>query len=274
MKLIGVMPARNEGWAIRAALASSLRWCDRVIVLDHASTDDTAAIARTFDRVDVLAEADPVWREAAYRQRLLEAAREAGATHVATVDADELLTWNLIPHARAMVEALGDAEVLRLPWLMLWGSLDKVRANDDSVWSRATAPVAFKLGLETCYPQGDYDIHARAPAGLRPHEVDGRNAGLMHLQHVSRRRLAAKQALYKLNERIRWNTPTKQIERRYGPTADESGMVLADVPGDWWGGERAHVDADAEPWQEGEVKRLLSLHGREAFEGLDLLGVA
>ena len=41
MKLICLMPARNEDWIIGLSARAALMWCDELIVMDHASTDRT-----------------------------------------------------------------------------------------------------------------------------------------------------------------------------------------------------------------------------------------
>lgn len=263
------MPCRNEGWITGASIPAALRWCDALVVLYHATADPFYVDAR----VHVLHEIDPTWREAAYRQRMLDVAREMGATHVATVDADEILTANATGRIRDEIEKLSPGEVLRVPWLHLWGSLDTYRHGDKSKWAAATAPLAFRCDEIVEYPTHSYDIHSRCPADLVTKEIwPSRASGLMHLQHVSRRRVVAKQVLYRFNEVLRWNTSPKRIEARYGPTTDETGMKLRPVPSDWWGCERDSVNADAEPWQDAEVRRLLAEYGRERFAGLDLHG--
>lgn len=277
-RLVATLPVRNEAWCISASVRSALRFCDAVIVLDHASTDETPDILGWLavqypKRIVRLSESNQTWREALYRQRMLEVARDRGATHLVTIDADEILTENAVQKIRGLIECLEPHEVLKVPWLMLWGSLDQYRAGDQSVWSSSTVPIAFKLTSDTFYTQGDYDIHCRVPTGLSDRcGWPLRDKGVMHLQHVSQRRLRAKQVLYKLVEVLRWGKDAEEIERRYSRTTDETGMKLQAVPEDWWGPERGQIDADAEPWQEGEVLRLLARYGRERFAGLDLMG--
>jgi hypothetical protein len=276
MRVIACIPVRNESWVLRASIPAALKWCDAVVVMDHRSDEGThtelvaGRVNRGWEMVHLF-EGDPEWREAEYRQRLLGQARGMGATHVVTIDADEILTENAIPRIRDDIAQLRPGEVLRVPWLQLWGSLDKYRAGDNSVWSSATVPLAFHA--EGCdYSRGDYDIHERVPLRLTPKEVWPRSMGVMHLQHVNRRRLVAKQVLYMMVEVVRWNTPPAQLTARYGKTLDEKGMNLAAVPPDWWGPEKSAITPEAEPWQEGEVKRLLAEHGRERFSGIDLHG--
>jgi hypothetical protein len=115
-----------------------------------------------------------------------------------------------------------------------------------------------------------------------------RGGGILHLQYSSRRRLLAKQALYKMTEVIRWpgRDSLEQINQRYDwsvygaphkPAAgDTPPFVLSPVPAEWWNGYAGlmkHLRVDAEPWQEEECKRLVEEYGRGKFEGLDLFGV-
>lgn len=270
MRIIAIVPCRNESWVLPASIPALLRFCDDVVALDHCSTDATPDILHAFS-VHRLHEAEPTWREAAYRQRLLDHARELGATHVVTVDADEILTADAVGSIRGEIERLERGDVLRVPWLTLWGSLDQYRDGDMSVWSRAMAPIAFRADSLN-YDDSGYDIHMRVPRLASKSIWPKREMGLMHLQHVNQRRVRAKQVLYRLNEVLRWGTPAKQVEARYGPTTDETDMRLAPVRDGWWGAEKANIELDAEPWQADEVRRILAEHGREKFAGLDLMG--
>lgn len=290
MKLVALMLARNSEWIIGASARAALRWCDGLVVLDHASTDNTAKVVRQVqeehgDKVVLLREDNPVWDEMNHRQRTLDAARVMfGATHVANVDDDEIATCNRELDIRAATEALQPGEALKVPWISMWGGLDTYR-DDDSAWSRSQVHLAFALTPQTFYRAAadGYQHHSRRPRGDTganrspfPYQRDG---GLMHFQFSSARRLKAKQALYKLNELIRWPgrmTPA-EVNRMYDNTTLAPGLKMAPVPAGWWAGLgdlRSHINLDAEPWQEAEVKRLLAIHGAAKFAGLDLYGVA
>jgi len=287
MKLVAVMPVRNEDWVLGLSLRAVLMWCDAAVVLNHCSTDKTAAIlaeiAKETGRVQIIEEHDPVWREMAHRQRLLETARSAGATHIATIDADEVLTGNLLPRIRRWIEELTPAGVLVTPLPCLWGSIDQYRSDPSAfgIQFQQRCCVAFRDDRKVCWrTHKGYDHHARAPFGSRiaAIPVRGRDGGLMHLQFVSRRRLVAKHALYKVNERLRWpDRDVRLIDCLYSMAPDETGLRTAPVPLDWW---RPYLEllrylhVDREPWQEAEVRRLVAEHGRSKFAGLNLFGVA
>lgn len=111
----------------------------------------------------------------------------------------------------------------------------------------------------------------------------------MHLWGASERRLIAKHALYKVTERLRWpQKPRWIIDNEYSLAVYGSATApltygtpttwtYSPVPESWWA-PYAHLmkylDVDAEPWQEAEVRRLVAIHGRDKFAGLDLFGVA
>lgn len=276
------MCVRNEAWCVRASLTATLRWCDEAVVLVHASTDDTmhhvCGIADAHPgRVHIETEADPVWHEARYRQRTLDVARDNGATHMAIIDADELLTENLVPIIRERMRDMLPGEVIQPPWLQCWRSLDQYR-DDDSEFGRAFASFVFRDSPELEWPtDGEkYDIHRRHPPTMRTATPWGSltGGGVLHLQHANWRRVVAKQNLYRLTEVIRFGLPPREINERYSYTTDETGLHTSPVPREWWGRERALVEPDAVPWQGAEVKRLIELHGAEKFAGIEISGVA
>src|SRR6476660_7596532 len=111
MKVIGLMAARNEDWILGLTLRGVMLIVDEMIVLDHASSDDTAFIIHEVaqehpGRIHYQYCEDPVWREAHIRQGLLEDGRKLGGTHFWMIDADELATGNVLPQIRPMLATL------------------------------------------------------------------------------------------------------------------------------------------------------------------------
>jgi hypothetical protein len=285
MKLIGILPVRNEDWVLGLSLRALLMWCDEVIVLDHASTDLTphilSGIAEETGKVTVLQDSDPTWKEMAHRHRLLQAARAAQATHIAIVDADEVLTGNLLLRIRAEVQALSPGGLLRCGLPCITGSLDQYRI-DGVFGERAETSIAFGDREDLAwYTQHDgYDFHHREPYGAKKQgSIPRKRGGLMHLQFVYRRRLVAKHALYKMTEVLRWpgREPVAAVEQRYNQAPDWSGMHTAQVPRAWWEPYEhlmQYIDITHEPWHETECRRLMAEHGPQRFAGLNLFGVA
>ena len=292
MKIVGMMPARNEGWILGMTARAALCWCDALVILVHASTDDTAKVAITVaqennPRVTVMGDDKPVWEEMRHRQAMLDCARAVEATHLALVDADEVLTGNLFSQVRAFFTNTPSDYVLQLPMLCMRNSL--VEAHDSGVWSRGLISFGFKDDPGWFWSsaiRNGYDYHHRHPMGknfLGYCPIPRTEGGVMHLQFVNDRRLRAKQALYKMQETVRWPGRTNAVELNrkydqavYGSARREDTQLFRTVPASYWdpySDLMKYVDWEAEPWQEEECKRLLDLHGEKTFSGLDLFGV-
>jgi hypothetical protein len=284
MRIIALMPARNEDWIIGLSLRAALMWCDEVVVLDHASTDRTFEIVEEIrketGRVTVLRSDSEGWHEMKHRQMLLEAGRDRGATHFSIVDADEVLTGNQLGLIRAQVEQLPPGGMLQLPMRNTYGAIDRYR-RDGSIWGTAITTIAFadRPGLHWAASDG-YHHHHREPYGARvsfrayPNAFDG---GVMHLQFASRRRLLAKHAWYQMHERLSYpSKPVGQIAQLYSMAPNWDGATILPAPPDWWEPYRhllPLLKVDAEPWQEQQCRRFVEQHGRELFAGLNLFGV-
>lgn len=285
MKLINILPVHNEAWILGVSLRALLRFCDEVIVLLHACTDRSEEIAievaREYGRVVILEEAGAAWDEMSHRHRLLLTARGHGATHVATFDADEILTGNLLPDIRDSIERLAPRNVLELPGYNLRGGINRYHAN--GTWGNRWFSAAFaddrRLGWN-----GD-QFHHRHPMGpvvMRKFHQQG-SGGIMHLWGASERRLVARHKKYKLVEALRWpNKSRAYIDYLYNlaikgqPGEPPSCWRFADVPETWWepyADLMRYLDLDAVPSQESECRQLIADHGIERFAGLDLFGV-
>jgi hypothetical protein len=306
MKLVGLMPVRNEAWCLGLSLRVALMWCDEVVVLLHDCADGSRDIvvdaccddSEPRSRIKIV-EKYGEWNEMEHRQSMLEVAREMNATHVAIIDADEVLTGNLLEsmsgiQGRALkcaIEMQNPGQILHLPLYNLRGSITRYHTN--GIWGDRWLSVAFADDPALAWT-GDR-FHAREPQGrpLRPYRPIAQGAGgVMHLWGASDRRLRAKHALYKITERLRWpNKPVKLIDGQYNlwRSPDDCMAMYPGWPDPWgtpwtfretpseWRQPYAHLmkylDVDAEPWQEAECRKLIAKHGRGVFAGLDLFGV-
>jgi hypothetical protein len=280
MNLIGMMLVRNEDWCLGLSLRVALRWCDSVVVMLHACTDRSSEIvseiqAEAPGRVHVLVVSETSWFEMIQRQDVLRDARELGATHVAIIDADEVLTGNLLPTIRGTIHDTPANHIAFLPGYNLRGGID--RYHSSGVWGNRWFSVAFRDSLDLHWA-GDR-FHHREPMGkpLTPwRPVAQGQGGVMHLWGASERRLRAKHALYKLAERIRWpEKPVPAIDAQYSLAIKDTGWRFSPTPECWWNAYRdlmPYLHVDAEPWQEEECRRLVSQYpGVES--GFDLFGV-
>jgi hypothetical protein len=288
MHLIGLMPARNEEWIIGLSARAALMWLDELVVLDHCSSDRTPEILAEIQRehpgrLTVIEDKVPVWYEMAHRQRLLECARTHGASHLALVDADEVLTGNQIATVRSGIEAAPVGEVMQLAWLCMWRTPVSYVAVS-SHWAHAWVSFAFQDQRTFHWTtRNGYDFHHRHPMNseykdYRP--IPRTDGGLMHLQFTVWPRLLAKQALYKMTEVVRWpgRDSIAAINTRYDRATSGDGIQTAVAPTAWWEPYQEwmhylNLDPHAEVWQAVECRRLMAEHGRAKFAGLDLYGV-
>jgi Glycosyl transferase family 2 len=310
MKLVGLMPVRNEAWCLGFTLRVALKWCDEVVVLVHASTDNSERIVWELqeqypERVHHLGDKSAVWDEMRHRQVLLNIARVSEPTHIAIIDADEFLTPNILPDIRSHVFSLAPGMMMELPGYNIRQCLNQKYSNDgcqrlepdagmyyhtNGIWGNRWFATAFKDGPALNWESGGDRFHHREPFGCgwnRWRPLRQGYGGTVHLWGASERRLRAKHALYKITERLRWPTRTvDEIERTYGPATDPNAALARQMnlnrpwtfnalPATWlepYADLMPYLKVDAEPWQEAEVRLLLEAHGREHFRGLDLLG--
>ena len=221
-----------------------------------------------------------MWEEMAQRQSLLEDARIDGATHIVILDADEILTGNLLPSIRDMVSVIPAGHIMQLPGYNLRGGLDRYHANGiwGNRWFAAVFPDNPRLGWV-----GDR-FHQREPQGMplvKHSPVQQGFGGILHLWGASERRLKAKHRMYRIQETLRW--PKKEhaeIERMYrlaehgtGLADNPSTWIYSGVPISWWAPYAhmmKHLHVDAEPWQEAWCDEMIRIYGRERFQGLSV----
>ncbi len=285
MKIVGLMLVRNEDWVLKASVNAALRWCDSLLMYFDRCTDDSVNIVR--DMADgrhvecMYGGFASHWDEMDVRQRMLEQGRAMGGTHFAIIDGDEILTHNNLRFIRFHFEKLQPGQLLEVPMIPVWDSLGKFR-NDGSGWYHNRLTLGFRDNdgktLAWKAAEDGYQHHARPPKGTtgeihRPIGL-GPLGGVMHLQFANRRRLLAKHVLYRMVDHLRW--PGRRTVERLNQIYDDALSTpghFTSIPEDWWGDyPKDKIVLDGVPWQEDEIRRLLSEHGRDTFKGLDLKG--
>ncbi len=290
MKIVSLTVTRNEEWVIGLSLRTALKWVDHAVVLNHASIDKTGEIVKKIadehpGRVTVIEEKNPVWMEMDHRQTTLDVGRKAGGTHFAIVDSDEVPTANILPNLRTWMEGLKIRQLLDLPLIPVWGSLEAYRVDPTGMWQKSWLTLGWRDDQQAMWkPKADgYQYHQRPPYGTM-HEEGNRSrpvgrhleGGVMHLQFAALRRLRAKHALYKMDEVVRWpgREPNSLIEKKYSMATRENNLTLRPTPEVWWKGyDKSLVTLSCIPWQENACRDLWKQFGPEKFKGLDLYGL-
>jgi len=281
MKIIAVMPVRNEEWIIERTLRALSCFCDAIIVADQNSTDKTPAILRSYSKVHVI-ENKESFHSNVVRWKLLEAARQFdGCNLILAFDADEIPASTIL--AQNNLEMMANLPIgwsVELPWVQLWRNPDQYR-NDRSVWSNSWKHFAFKDDRQMKYVKQIVinDHTARIPSDPLKHSCRMPDIPVLHFQFVVFERMLAKQRWYRVIEHIAAARPPVDINATYIITRDERNIVLRGTPPEWiqgWkdlGIDLEHFQTEDLFWYDIEILRFFAQHGTRHFADLDIWDV-
>lgn len=237
MKIIALLPFKNEAWVLPTYLSSVTHLADEIIGLDDGSTDDSVSILQTAGAtvVSFPSPTDTPLAMSDRRQKLLELGRQAGGTHFIWLDADETFTTPFIKHGRALIENLRPGEKIIMDWLTLWKDPHVYRIDEGSVWSSNTKDVIV-------YDDPSYTFEKRFLSEGRTEGPNteantrklGRSAGaILHFQFADFERFQWKQARYRVYELIKQPDHALLINRIYSITLDDPRAITAPLKKEW-----------------------------------------
>lgn len=197
VQIVGALVARNEAAPDRylsVSIHNALSLCDRVLVLDDGSTDDTARLATELGAEVVKRDSQGWWggAESAARQQLWELASQRG-DWIYVFDADH----ELLGVSREELHKLCTADSVdawACPLWDCWDSPDTHRV--DGYWQAWRSPRAwlFRALPGQWPPRGIHSGHAPNRAwriGLAPPGM-----GIRHYSYVKKAHRAKKLAQY------------------------------------------------------------------------------
>src|SRR3954452_11820572 len=128
MKIIALMPVRNEAWVLQHSLACLSAFCDIILVNDQDSDDGSRDICRQFPKVELIESGERLVCEQA-RWQLLDAARGYDGNNLLwCTDADELMPPDLTARFfRAQGAELKPGTVVECLYYHLWHRTDRYR---------------------------------------------------------------------------------------------------------------------------------------------------
>jgi hypothetical protein len=274
MKVIAMVPSRNEAWVIEHALACLSAFCDVILVSDRRSEDDTRARCARFPKV-VLLEPAPESRIREQRWQLLDAARAYdGCNLLWATDADELVSpvaasaWLARERDR-----LRPGTAIECRYYHLWHDAGRYR-DDASHYAPQWKPVAFVDDRRSDFDRANaVALHEpRVPAGADAPVVQAAGVAVLHLQWLIPQRNQLKQAWYRGREWLDGHGSAASINEFYAVTLPAPGAALAPVPADWIAGltfPPAAADGDTS-WHLQDLLAWFDQHGIEHFEPLEI----
>jgi SAM-dependent methyltransferase len=143
LKVLGAMRIKNESEWIQQSIESQLTLCDKLLIFDDHSTDDTRDIVQSFGKRCVLLRSPFTGLdEARDKNFILRHIVAADPEWVFWIDGDEVLEERDVKH---ILGALYDETIVAgsLRLLYFWDSTDKVRV--DGVYAQTARTVLFRV---------------------------------------------------------------------------------------------------------------------------------
>jgi len=230
MKIVALLPIKNEAAILRQSLTNIELWADSIIVADQASTDESREICKEFSKVTII-ENPYEGHSNRVRWLLLDEARKIPDQKlIVCIDADEVFPAGLFVK-EILSKDLRPGDAYSAPWIQLWQSPYKYNAT--GVWKNSYKPCAFVdngvMDYERVMVLNDHT--SRIPSF--PHQnLFQLETPLLHFQFVDWERTQWKQAWYRCNELIARRTGAMRINHKYSSTLSPAGQ-LSDTPPEW-----------------------------------------
>ena len=281
MRIIALMPVRNEAWIIDRTIRVLSTFCDHIIVADQRSTDGTRQILERFSPLVAVIDNPNTFHSTSIRWKLLEEARSFdGDNFIFLIDADEIPTANIKDAAvlNSFID-LKPGSALEIPWIQLWRHPLWWR-HDDSIWSQRWIPVGLRDDRSVKYGPVIHpnDHNARIPECR--HLVRSEEVKLIHYQFVLFERKRSKECWYRASEAVELGAgKVKDINYYYRVARDERNVHLVPIDPAWISGwqemgiDLMHFQEEPLYWYDVEVLRWFNEKGLAYFASLDLWDV-
>jgi hypothetical protein len=278
MKVIALLPVRNEAWVLRHSLACLSAFADVVLVNDQNSDDGSTDICRGFPNVVLLESREPQICEQA-RWTLWDVARDyEGSNLIWCTDADELVSPLLVREfLRRDHDALAPGTVIDCRYYHAWNSPTRYRDTGwpyGPYWKAVAVVDDRRMNYERTRA---LPLHEeRVPVDEASPRVNAEHVPVLHLQWLLPRRNQIRQAWYRCREWIQQERSVAEINSQYAVALPSRDVATAPIPPDWIADVTfPDLEVDREPsWQAREVLRWFEERGPVFFEPLEIWHVA
>ena len=243
MKVIALLPFRNEEWCLPSYLHNTTKIVDEIIAIDDGSIDNSVKIledagAKVYSS-EKLIKFNSGWSEGSIHAELLKLGREAGGTHFVCLDADETFTNPLVENFQELLPQLQPGEKMSLQWLALWKSYSSYR-HDATVWSNNWKDFVVCDDPSLSYNHNQHMHVGRTPASVSDvnneswRRLENAHGAVMHFQFSAYNNFQLKQCWLRCSELIQEPYNSQGINIKYSITLLEQNVGLEEMPKSWY----------------------------------------
>jgi len=268
MKIITLLPVKNEAWILPYTLKNFSDFSDHIIVADQNSNDNTLEICKQFSKVKVIKN-NHTEHSNKIRWDLLKMAREIEGDNnlIICLDADEMISPEFINEIKN--SDITDSVAFNSSWLQLYKHTSQYRT--DGVWKKSSKLFCFIDDRKTNYIENEVinDHTARIPFIAKIIDL---TFPILHFQYLAEKRSEIKQAWYMCKELIERRTPRK-INLKYSVAKIKQAIKTETLENDWARGVNfpsADTFTTHNIHQIHEISLMFETHGSKYFEELDI----
>ena len=278
MKIIALMPVKNDAWILPMSLTALSQICDVIIIADQMSDDGSREIYKDFPKVVTFDNHNSTPYFDLVRKDLLDVARGYdGNNLLLCVDADEVIppaSFHAFIRGSGGLMSVGTS--FSFQWIQLWKSIHFY--NNCGSWLDFWKPIAWLDDRAIEYPK---DFASRHHMGAIPVfnnslNVKIEHVPLLHFQWVAWDRTQMKQTWYRCTELIDDPKAAVGINAKYSITFEAPDTKLTPVPKEWTDGLQIPEGIEKLPgsWHYQEIIRWFDKYGIKFFEPLQIWHIA
>jgi glycosyltransferase involved in cell wall biosynthesis len=274
MKIIALVPIKNESTYLPAYLSSIKGVADIVIALDDFSTDNSIEILKDAGAIVLpspFSPDEPV-NMGGKRNYLLQIGRKMGGTHFIWLDADEIFSANFKSHSRKIISLLDCGQKLSMRWVHLWKNYNQYLDDKKSAYGHLWKD--FIVHDDPSYFFDDKFLSEGRTQGpsnntMRLPETDG---VVLHYQFANWGKVQIKQAWYRCVELIKNDRSARRINITYAPTLDGINYKTKPLKEEWEISTSITDEAldIKQTWHYAEITIFFDKYGIEFFEPLQI----
>lgn len=223
---------KNEGLLLDKVLPIWKEYpIDKFVFYDDNSTDDTVEVIGKHlakDRFVIFNDHLPKFHEAHHRSRMLEHSRSSGSDFVMSIDADELLSTNLVEDFYPLLKEYERFDIWLYWYNVVEDTLDRIR--QDPLYKENYRSFILPMSRTKNFDLSLWKYHTPRVPNIDLPKMKTKKYGIIHLQSMNERYYALKQLWYKHHEFVEYGHSVQQINRGYDPVVNNLNFAAVDTP--------------------------------------------